>query len=149
MPAAAAAATTLDGTPVPVTRATAQLRRWMAAYDRWLPRWTFPWLPMGVGALFQVLAWTAGSRLLAGVSLGPRMLALWLLAGCEYAFSIVAINAGVEVRALPEPVLVVAYQVVTLVAFLAVNLLVYGNPFRVKYAVSFALLAAAVYTAYL
>lgn len=139
----------IDGTPVPFTKATEQLKKIMAVYDKYLPKWSFPFFPLTVGALFQVFAWTSGSRLLGAYSLLPRILILWLFAGGEYLFMSTAMQAGIETRGLSEPIMVVVYQVITLVVFMLVNLFVYGNPFKPKYLVSFVLLAAAVYIAYM
>ena len=138
-----------DGTARGATAATPQLRRLVDAYTRVLPLKTFPAVPLVVAAFFQVFAWTAGSTLLSHLTLAPRVLALWLFAAGEYTFMSPAMNAGVEVLGMSEPLLVVLYQVVTLVVFILVNSLVYKNPFKLKYAVSFGLLAAAVYVAYM
>lgn len=139
----------VDGKARAATRATPQLRRLVEAYQRVLPLKTFPLVPLVIAAFFQVFAWTSGSTLLANLTLVPRVLALWLFAAGEYTFMSPAMNAGVEVLGFSEPLLVVVYQVVTLVVFILVNSLVYKNPFRLKYAVSFCLLAAAVYVAYM
>lgn len=139
----------MDGTVVPVTRATEQLKAIVALYKRYLPLGTFPYVPLALGAVFQVFAWTSGSRLLGGLTLVPRVLVLWMFALGEYSFMSTAMNAGVEVLKMSEPFLVVVYQVVTLVVFMLVNLFVYKNPFKWKYVVSFTLLAAAVYVAHM
>lgn len=131
------------------TVATAQLRRMIEWYKKVLPLSTFPWIPLTIAAFAQVFAWTSGSTLLAQYTLFPRVLILWLFAACEYTFMSPAMNAGVEVLGMSEALMVVIYQVVTLVVFLVVNTVVYKNSFRMKYAVSFAFLAAAVYTAFL
>lgn len=132
-----------------ITRSTPQLARLVAAYTSVLPLSTFPWIPLTIAAFFQVFAWTSGSTMLGQYTLLPRMLILWLFAGGEYLFMSPSMNAGVEVLGMSEPLLVVIYQVVTLVVFMLVNTVVYKNPFRWNYAASFVLLAAAVYMAYL
>jgi uncharacterized protein (DUF486 family) len=119
------------------------------AYKALLPIKTFPWIPLTIAAFFQVFAWTSGSTLLGHLSLVPRILILWLYAGGEYMFMSPSINAGVEVLGMSESLLVVIYQVVTLVVFMFVNTAIYKNPFKWNYAASFALLAGAVYMAYL
>lgn len=138
-----------DGVPRRVTVATPQLERLVAAYTKVLPLRTFPLVPLMVAALFQVFAWTSGSTLLSNMRLVPRVLTLWLFAAGEYTFMSPAMNAGVEVLRMSESLLVVIYQVVTLVVFILVNTLVYKNPFKFKYVVSFGLLAGAVYVAYM
>lgn len=131
------------------TAATVELSKLINLYKRFLPIKTFPWIPLTVAALFQVFAWTSGSTLLAQFSLVPRILILWIFAGMEYLWMSPSMNAGVEVLGMSEPLLVVIYQVVTLVVFMVVNTTVYHNPFKWNYAASFVLLAAAVYMAYL
>ena len=135
-----------------MTRPSAALPE-LQALVRWygarLPMWTFPVLPLAVAALFQSFAWMSGPLFLPGLTLVPRVLVLLLFACGEYAFMSPTMNAGVEVLGWREARLVVLYQVTTLVVFMLVDLLVFRRPFQAKYVAAFALVAAAVYVAYL
>lgn len=117
-------------------------------YFKVMPSWTFPILPLVIAAAFQVFAWFGGT-LLTNLSAIPRVFALWGFALGEYSFMSPAMNAGVEVLGMSESLLVVLYQVVTLVVFTIINTTVFGNPFEMKYLVSYVLLSAAVYVAYM
>jgi len=132
-----------------VTKATNQLSSLVRIYSKVLPINTFPWVPLTIAAFAQVFAWTSGSTLLSNYSLVPRVLLLWIFAACEYLFMSPAMNAGVEVLGMSEALLVVIYQVVTLVVFLVVNTVIYRHQFKIKYLIAFTFLAAAVYTAHL
>ena len=125
-----------------------QLVSLYAAYCRFIPTWTFPYLPLAVAALFQSFAWMSGPIFLTSLSLVPRILVLLMFACGEYIFMSPAMNAGVEVLGISEPQLVVIYQVMTLMVFVAVNVLVFRKPFHAKYVLSFALLVLAVYVTY-
>jgi uncharacterized protein (DUF486 family) len=117
-------------------------------YFRVLPSWTFPILPLAIAAAFQVFAWFGGT-LLSNLTAIPRVLVLWGFALGEYSFMSPAMNAAKEVLGMSESLLVVLYQVVTLVVFIIINTTVFKNPFEIKYLVSYSLLAAAVYVAYM
>ena len=129
-----------------------------AAYDQYktalkyyfkaLPKWSFPLLPLVIAATFQVFAWFGGT-FLTNLTAFPRIMALWCFALGEYTFMSPAMNAGVEVLGMSESLLVVIYQVVTLVVFTIINTTVFGNPFEMKYLIAYILLAAAVYVAYM
>lgn len=126
-----------------------QLKALSDIYRRYLPLWTFPFLPLAVAAVFQSLAWMSGPIFFGGLSLAPRLLVLWFLALGEYVFMSTSMNAGVEVFGMQEPLLVVIYQVMTLVVFMLIDIFVFRKRFRMKYAVSFVILAMAVYVAYM
>lgn len=128
--------------------ATPQLRALLRAYARVLPRWTFPYVPFAVAAVAQVFAWFGG-RFLGGLTLGPRVLLLWLFALGEYGVMSPAMNAATELLGHSEPRLVVWYHAITLAVFMVINVLVFRNPFRWRHVLAFALLAAAVYVAHL
>lgn len=117
-------------------------------YRQHLPAVSFPWVPLTIAAAFQVLAWFGG-RFLHGLTLVPRVAVLWLFALGEYSFMSPTMNAAVEVLRMPEPLLIVIYQVITLVVFIVLHVTLFRQPFRLQYAVSFVLLALAVYVAYL
>ena len=117
-------------------------------YSNVLPLKTFPWVPLIIAASFQVFAWFGG-RLLHQYTLLPRLLILWCMAFGEYLFMSPAMNASVEILGLSESLLVVIYQVVTLLVFIIVNILVFRQKMHPKYLVSFALLSMAVYVAYM
>lgn len=125
-----------------------QYKTALTHYFRVMPSWTFPILPLVIAAAFQVFAWFGGT-LLTNLSAIPRVLALWGFALGEYSFMSPAMNAGVEVLGMSESLLVVLYQVVTLVVFTIINTTVFDNPFEMKYIVSYILLSAAVYVAYM
>jgi uncharacterized protein (DUF486 family) len=129
--------------------AYAQLKAFIKTYEKYLPMWTFPFLPLGIAAFFQTLAWLSGPIFFRHLSLFPRILILWGLAFFEYAPMSVSMNAGVEVLGMSEPHLVVIYQVMTLVVFILVDLFIFNKPFPPKYIIAFALLAAAVYVTYM
>ena len=117
-------------------------------YFRVMPSWTFPILPLIIAAAFQVFAWFGGT-LLSNLTAVPRVLALWGFALGEYSFMSPAMNAAKEVLGMSESLLVVLYQVVTLVVFTIINTTIFNNPFEMKYIVSYVLLSAAVYVAYM
>ena len=125
-----------------------QYKTALTHYFKVMPSWTFPILPLVIAAAFQVFAWFGGT-LLTNLSAIPRVLALWGFALGEYSFMSPAMNAGVEVLGMSESLLVVLYQVVTLVVFTIINTTIFGNPFEMKYLVSYVLLSAAVYVAYM
>jgi len=131
-----------------VTAATQQLQWLVSAYNSFFPSWTFPYLPLAVAAAFQSFAWLSGPIFLNGLSLIPRIFVLWLFAFGEYTFMSPTMNAGVEVLKMTEPLLVVIYQVMTLVVFMIIDVFVFRKPFPLKYVLSFALLVAAVFVAY-
>lgn len=131
------------------TAATHQLKYLITAYQKFLPLWTFPFLPLGIAAAFQSIAWMAGPIFFQNFSLIPRILILWLFAAGEYTFMSPTMNAGVEVLGMSEPLLVTIYQVMTLVIFMLMNIFIFKKPFPLKYAISFLLLALAVYIAYM
>lgn len=117
-------------------------------YAKFIPVKTFPWIPLVIAACFQVFAWFGG-RLLHQYTLFPRLLILWSMAFGEYLFMSPAMNASVEILGLSESLLVVIYQVVTLIVFIVVNILVFRQEMQPKYLVSFVLLSMAVYVAYM
>ena len=131
------------------TAATQQLTNLMNLYRTYLPGWTFPFMPLGIAAAFQSIAWMAGPIFFKNLSLIPRILVLWLFAAGEYTFMSPTMNAGVEVLKMSEPLLVTVYQVMTLVVFMLMDIFVFKKPFQLKYVVSFALLGLAVYVAYM
>lgn len=130
-----------------ITKATEQLRKFIGMYSKVLPLWTFPYVPFLIATVFQVFAWTSGSTLLGGFTLFPRIIVLWLFALGEYLFMSPAMNAGVEVLGMSEALLVIIYNVMTFVVFLLVDRMIYKNEFKVKYVVSFILLALALFIA--
>ena len=125
-----------------------QYQSLIAAYNKLLPSQTFPWVPFIIAACFQVFAWFGG-RFLSNLTLVPRIFILWFYALGEYTFQSPAMNAATEVLHMSESVLIVIYQVVTLVVFTIINTFVFKNPFKVKYIISYVLLSLAVYIAYL
>lgn len=131
-----------------ISAATEQFKVMLKLYSSWLPIGTFPYIPLIIAACFQVFAWFGG-RFLGAYTLFPRVLILWLFALGEYLFMSPAMNASVELLGFKEPLLVVVYQVVTLVIFTLLNTLVFKNPFEFKYIVSYFLLVGAVYVAYM
>jgi len=135
--------------PAPRSAAYDELKWLITKYKQYLPMWTFPILPLAIAAVFQTLAWFSGPVFFKNLTLLPRILLLWLLAMGEYSFMSPTMNAGVEVLGLSEPFLVVIYQVVTLIVFTLIDIFVFKKPFTMKYVVSFMLLAAAVYVAYM
>lgn len=131
------------------TAATGQLRTLLSWYTSFLPLWTFPYVPLGIAAIFQSMAWLSGPIFLSNFTLIPRVLILWLFAAGEYGFMSPSMNAAAEVLGYPEPQLVVIYQVMTLIIFALVDIFLFKKEFKSKYFLAFALLAAAVYVTYL
>ena len=131
------------------TAATAQLAALYGAYQRVLPKWTFPYVTLGVAAVFQSFAWMSGPIFLGHLTLLPRILVLWMFAAGEYLFMSPTMNIGVEVLGLEEPLLVVIYQVMTLIIFMIIDVFVFKNRFRAKHVVAFALLAITIYIVYM
>lgn len=132
-----------------MTAATSQLKTLVQLYQKYLPWWTFPFLPLGIAAAFQSIAWMAGPIFFKHLTLIPRILVLWLFAAGEYTFMSPTMNAGVEVLGMSEPMLVTIYQVMTLIVFMLMDVFLFKKPFPFKYFVSFFLLALAVYIAYM
>jgi uncharacterized protein (DUF486 family) len=132
-----------------VTAATHELSALLSLYGKALPLWTFPYVPLTIAACSHVLAWLSGPILFAKLSLAPRVAALWLLAGAEYLFMSPSMNAAVELMGLSEAMLVVIYQVITIVVFIAMDVLVFKHTIRLKHLVALALLAAAVYVVHI
>jgi uncharacterized protein (DUF486 family) len=120
-----------------------QLRRLVAFYHRFLPRWAFPVAPFIIAALFQVFAWFGG-RYLVGLTLVPRVLVLWMFALGEYSFMSPAMNASQEILGMQENVLIVMYNAATLAVFAIVSTFVFKNNFTWRHVVALALLCIAV-----
>ena len=131
------------------TIATQQLNKLVFLYQKILPLWSFPFIPLGIAAIFQSFAWMSGPIFLKNFSLLPRILILWLFALGEYSFMSPSMNAGVEILNMSESLLVVIYQVITLVVFMIINIVVFRQKFELKYAISFLLLSITVYVAYM
>ncbi len=131
------------------TAATAELEKLVNIYKNFLPIQTFPFIPLIIAAFFQCLAWMSGPNLFYNYSLLPRLGIMWLLAGGEYLFMMPAMNASIEVLNKHEPLLVVIYQVITLIVFIFVNVFVFKKAFELKYLISFILLGLAVFVAYM
>jgi uncharacterized protein (DUF486 family) len=134
--------------PLIISAAYNQYKTFLTHYFKYLPEWTFPILPLIIGAAFQVFAWFGGT-FLTNFSAIPRVLILWFFALGEYSFMSPAMNAAKEIMGMSESLLVVLYQVITLVVFTIINTTFFGNPFEFKYIISYILLAAAVYVAYM
>jgi uncharacterized protein (DUF486 family) len=131
------------------TKATEELKHLINLYTKILPIWTFPFIPLIIAAFFQSLAWMSGPNLFQHLSLLPRLLMMLLFACGEYLFMMPAMNAGIEIFGMREALLVVIYQITTLVVFMIVDLFIFKKPFKIKYAVSFFLLALAIYIIYM
>ena len=131
------------------TAATSELKSLINTYTKFLPIQTFPFIPLIIAAFFQCLAWMSGPNLFYNYSLLPRLGIMWLLAGGEYLFMMPAMNASIEVLNKHEPLLVVIYQVITLVVFIFVNVFVFKKAFEIKYLIAFILLGLAVFVAYI
>lgn len=139
---------TLGNNTTSVSAAYEQYKTFLKFYFKYLPSWTFPIIPLIIASTFQVFAWFGGS-FLSGLTAVPRIFALWGFALGEYSFMSPAMNAAIEVLGMSESLLVVIYQVATLIVFTIINTTIFGNPFELKYIVSYILLAAAVYVAYM
>ncbi len=139
----------MDGGGIFKTAATDQLAYLIKLYSKVLPIWTFPFIPLTIAAVFQSLAWMSGPNLFQNVSLAPRLLIMWLLAGGEYLFMMPTMNAGIEIFNMREAHMVVIYQVITLIVFMIIDLFVFKKEFHIKYLISFILLTLAVITVYL
>lgn len=126
-----------------------ELKQLYSTYTKVLPPWTFPFVPLAIAAIFQSFAWMSGPVFFSSLTLWPRMLVLWSLAAGEYLFMSPSMNAGVEILGMSEPLLVVIYQVLTLIVFMIVDIFVFKKPFHIKYLVSFVFLSVAVYFAYM
>jgi uncharacterized protein (DUF486 family) len=131
------------------TASTNELQFFIDIYKKILPIQTFPFIPLIIAAFFQSLAWMSGPSLFYNYSLLPRLGIMWLLAGGEYLFMMPAMNASIEVLNKHEPLLVVIYQVITLIVFIFVNVFIFKKGFQLKYLISFVLLGLAVFVAYL
>jgi uncharacterized protein (DUF486 family) len=130
-----------------ITKATPELTILLDKYYKIFPKYTFPYIPFAIAALFQSFAWTSGSIFLKNYSLIPRIFILLLFAAGEYTFMSPTINAGVEVNKMDESNLVVKYQVVTLIVFMMVSIFIYKQKFKLKYGLAFLFSGFAVYFA--
>ncbi len=131
------------------TKATAELKHLISLYTKILPIWTFPFIPLIIAAFFQSFAWVSGPNLFQNLSLLPRLLMMLLFASGEYLFMMPTMNAGMEIFGMREALLVVIYQITTLIVFMIVDLFVFKKPFKIKYAVAFFLVALAIYIVYM
>lgn len=125
-----------------------QLRKLVSLYEKVLPLWTFPFIPLAIAAVFQSLAWMSGPIFLQNLTIIPRVFVLLLFACGEYIFMSPTMNASVEVLGMTEPLLVIIYQVITLVVFMLVHIIIFKKPFSLKYLLAFILVASAIYVAY-
>jgi len=130
-----------------ITKATPELSILLNKYYKIFPKYTFPYIPFAIAALFQSFAWTSGSIFLKNYSLIPRIFILLLFAAGEYTFMSPAINAGVEIHNLDERNLVVTYQVVTLIVFMMVSVFIYKQKFKLKFGIAFLFAGLAIYFA--
>jgi len=130
-----------------ITKATPELSILLNKYYKIFPKYTFPYIPFAIAALFQSFAWTSGSIFLKNYSLIPRILILLLFAAGEYTFMSPTINAGVEINKMDERNLVVTYQVVTLIVFMMVSIFIYKQKFQLKYGLAFLFAGLAIYFA--
>ena len=130
-----------------ITKATPELSILLNKYYKIFPKYTFPYIPFAIAALFQSFAWTSGSIFLKNYSLIPRIFILLLFAAGEYTFMSPAINAGVEIHKMDECHLVVTYQVVTLIVFMMVSVFIYKQKFQLKYGLAFLFAGLAIYFA--
>ena len=133
---------------IPRSAAYSQYVSMINGYKKLLPLYTFPWIPFIIAAAFQVFAWFGG-KFLGNLTLFPRIIVLWFLALGEYSFMSPTMNASVEVLGISESMLIVMYQVITLIVFIFINVTVFKLPFHLKYVASFILLALAVYIAHM
>lgn len=132
-----------------MSAAKAQLQKLYNGYITVFPKWTFPILPLIAASTFQSFAWMSGPIFLQNLRLVPRVLVLWLFAFGEYTFMSPTMNAAVEVLNMPESLLVVLYQVATLVVFMFISVFVFKKPIKLKYLISFVFLALAIYVTYI
>lgn len=130
-----------------ITKATPELNILIEKYYKIFPKYTFPYIPFAIAALFQSFAWTSGSIFLKNYSLIPRILILLLFSAGEYLFMSPAINAGVEIHNMDERNLVVTYQVVTLIVFMMVSIFIYKQKFKLKFGIAFLFAGLAIYFA--
>jgi uncharacterized protein (DUF486 family) len=126
--------------------AYAELSKLLSFYTRVLPSWSFPYVPLTIAAVFQVIAWFGGQSFY-GLSLIPRVLVLWLFAFGEYGFMSPAMNAAQEILGTSEATLVIVYQMITLIVFLLVNKFWFKKTLSKNNYVSFAFASAAIYFA--
>lgn len=61
-----------------------QLLGLITTYKKFLPIWSFPFLPLGIAAVFQTMAWLSGPILFKNFTLLPRLFILWFMALGEY-----------------------------------------------------------------
>lgn len=115
----------------------------LKVYTQVLPRWTFPYVPFAFGAVAQILAWMSG-RYMVGIRLLPRVFYLWLIAFFEYSLVSPAMNASQEILGMSETVLIVLYQMITLLVFLVINKVLFKNRLAWNHYIAFALALGAV-----
>ena len=130
-----------------ITNSTSQLKYLLDLYYKILPKFTFPYIPFIIAALFQSLAWMSGPIFLNNYTLLPRIFILILFAIGEYLFMSPAMNAGVEILNMEEPQLVITYHILTLFVFIIVNIFLFKKGFKNKYITSFIFGGLAIYFA--
>jgi uncharacterized protein (DUF486 family) len=130
-----------------ITKSTSQIKYLLDLYYKYLPKYTFPYIPFIIAAFFQSLAWMAGPIFLNNYELKRRILILILFAIGEYIFMSPAMNAGVELLGMKEPHLVIQYHITTLFVFILVNVFLFKKGFENKYILSFLFGGLAVYFA--
>jgi uncharacterized protein (DUF486 family) len=130
-----------------MSAARQQLANYIKYYSKILPIKTFPLVPFIIAAIFQVFAWFGG-RFLGHLTLFPRVLVLWLFAGLEYLWQSPAMNAAHEILGIPENVLIVLYNVATLVVFVIISITIFKNKFNWKNVLAIILLVISVLLVY-
>jgi uncharacterized protein (DUF486 family) len=131
-----------------MSAAKPQLEYIVKTYAKVLPISTFPIVPFLVAAIFQVFAWFGG-RFLTNLTLFPRILVLWLFAAFEYMIQSPAMNAAQEVLGMQENVLIVLYNVATLVVFVIISVTFFKNKYSIKHVIALLLLLASIALVYL
>ncbi len=127
------------------TASTLQLSNLLNIYNKFLPSFTFPYIPFIIAAAFQSFAWVSGPLFLKNFSLSPRMAILLLFAAGEYLFMSPAMNAGVELLNMPEAQLVIIYHIITLIVFIFINIYIFSKPFQDKYIYASIFLVLSIY----
>ena len=126
------------------TAAYDQLKWIVEHYGKILPISTFPYVNLAIAAVFQVLAWFGG-KLFPGLSLVPRVLALWGFALIEYIFMSPTMSACIELLGYTESFLVILNHSLALIMFVILNSFIFKSSFTIRHLMAMILIFIAIW----
>lgn len=127
-----------------VSNAYHELKWIVEHYKKILPIGTFPYTLLSIAAVFQVLAWFGGT-LFPGLSMVPRVLALWGFAFIEYSIMSPTMSASIELLGYSQSFLAVLNHALAIIMFILLNAIVFKSTFTWRHMLAFALVMIAVW----